>query len=57
MIKAVREAVFPVSGFGTHFLPAAKAILKESLPIIIKPLLQYAVEEAISVDLTRCKAL
>jgi len=44
----VRKAVFPVAGFGTRFLPATKAMPKELLPIIDKPLIQYAAEEAIS---------
>ena len=44
----VRKAVFPVAGFGTRFLPATKAMPKELLPIVDKPLIQYAVEEAIS---------
>ena len=43
----VRKAVFPVAGLGTRFLPATKAMPKELLPIIDKPLVQYAVEEAI----------
>lgn len=47
MIRSVRKAVFPVAGFGTRFLPATKAMPKELLPIIDKPLIQYAVEEAI----------
>ena len=47
MSKIVRKAVFPVAGFGTKFLPATKAMLKELLPIVDKPLIQYAVEEAI----------
>ena len=42
----IRKAVLPVAGFGTRFLPASKAIPKEMLPIIDKPLIQYAVEEA-----------
>ncbi len=46
MIK-LRKAVFPVAGFGTRFLPATKAMPKELLPIVDKPLIQYAVEEAI----------
>ena len=46
-MKKVRKAVFPVAGFGTRFLPATKAMPKELLPIIDKPLIQYAVEEAI----------
>jgi UTP--glucose-1-phosphate uridylyltransferase len=51
MIKKVRKAVFPVAGFGTRFLPATKAMPKELLPIIDKPLIQYAAEEAISAGL------
>ena len=46
MIKKVRKAVFPVGGLGTRFLPATKALPKEMLPIVDKPLIQYAVEEA-----------
>ena len=45
----IKKAVLPVAGFGTRFLPASKAIPKEMLPIIDKPLLQYAVEEAINI--------
>ena len=44
--KPIRKAVFPVAGLGTRFLPATKAIPKEMLPIIDRPLIQYAVEEA-----------
>lgn len=46
-ISRVRKAVFPVAGLGTRFLPATKASPKEILPILDKPLIQYAVEEAI----------
>jgi len=46
MIKPVRKAVFPVGGLGTRFLPATKAMPKEMLPIVDKPLIQYAVDEA-----------
>lgn len=46
MIKPVKKAVFPVAGLGTRFLPATKAVPKEMLPIVDKPLIQYAVEEA-----------
>ena len=42
----VRKAVFPVGGSGTRFLPATKAMPKEMLPVVDKPLIQYAVEEA-----------
>ena len=45
--KNIRKAVFPVAGFGTRFLPATKAMPKELLPIVDKPLIQYAAEEAI----------
>ncbi len=48
MIKKVKKAVFPVGGMGTRFLPATKALPKEMLPIVDKPLIQYAVEEAVS---------
>jgi len=44
---SIKKAVLPVAGFGTRFLPATKAIPKEMLPIIDKPLIEYAVEEAI----------
>ena len=46
MTKSVRKAVFPVAGLGTRFLPATKAMPKEMLPIVDKPLIQCAVEEA-----------
>jgi UTP--glucose-1-phosphate uridylyltransferase len=42
----IRKAIFPAAGFGTRFLPATKAIPKEMLPLVDKPLIQYAVEEA-----------
>ena len=42
----VRKAVFPIAGLGTRFLPATKASAKEMLPVVDKPLIQYAVEEA-----------
>jgi UTP--glucose-1-phosphate uridylyltransferase len=45
-VKPVRKAVFPVGGLGTRFLPATKALPKEMLPIVDKPLIEYAVEEA-----------
>lgn len=48
MKKTVRKAVFPVAGLGTRFLPATKASPKEMLPIVDKPLIQYAAEEAIA---------
>src|SRR5271155_1561011 len=46
--KKVRKAVLPVAGLGTRFLPATKAIPKEMLPVVDKPLIQYAVEECIA---------
>jgi len=46
MTQKIRKAVFPVGGLGTRFLPATKAMPKEMLPIVDKPLIQYAVEEA-----------
>lgn len=47
-MSTIRSVVFPVAGRGTHFLPATKASPKEMLPIVDKPLIQYAVEEALS---------
>ena len=47
-MNKVKKAVFPVAGFGTRFLPATKAMPKELLPIVDKPLIQYAAEEAIA---------
>jgi UTP--glucose-1-phosphate uridylyltransferase len=46
VIKPLRKAVLPVAGLGTRFLPATKAIAKEMLPVVDKPLIQYAIEEA-----------
>ena len=46
MPRAPRKAIFPVGGLGTRFLPATKALPKEMLPVVDKPLIQYAVEEA-----------
>lgn len=46
MIRSIRKAVFPVGGMGTRFLPATKSMPKEMLPVVDKPLIQYAVEEA-----------
>ncbi|WP_262965114.1 UTP--glucose-1-phosphate uridylyltransferase GalU [Methylobacter psychrophilus] len=48
MSKKITKAVFPVAGLGTRFLPATKGIPKEMLPIVDKPLIQYAVEEAVA---------
>jgi UTP--glucose-1-phosphate uridylyltransferase len=49
----ITTAVFPVAGLGTRFLPATKANPKEMLPVVDKPLIQYAVEEAISAGITK----
>jgi len=51
-MKKVTKAVFPVAGMGTRFLPATKASPKEMLPIVDKPLIQYAVEEAAAAGIT-----
>lgn len=51
-MKKVSKAVFPVAGLGTRFLPATKASPKEMLPIVDKPLIQYAVEEAVAAGIT-----
>ncbi len=52
MKRKIRKAVFPVAGLGTRFLPATKASPKEMLPIVDKPLIQYAVEEAVAAGVT-----
>src|SRR5262245_1953368 len=52
MRKPIKKAVFPVAGLGSRFLPATKANPKEMLPIVDKPLIHYAVEEAISAGIT-----
>ncbi|HSD41058.1 MAG TPA: UTP--glucose-1-phosphate uridylyltransferase GalU [Burkholderiales bacterium] len=51
-MRAMTKAVFPVAGFGSRFLPATKASPKEMMPIVDKPLIQYAVEEAVAAGLT-----
>ncbi|HYD60026.1 MAG TPA: UTP--glucose-1-phosphate uridylyltransferase GalU [Noviherbaspirillum sp.] len=51
-MKRVKKAVFPVAGLGTRFLPATKAQPKEMLPVVDKPLIQYAVEEAVAAGIT-----
>lgn len=48
VMKAIKKAVFPVAGMGTRFLPATKANPKEMLPVVDKPLIQYAAEEAVA---------
>ena len=49
----ITKAVFPVAGLGTRFLPATKASSKEMLPVVDKPLIQYAVEEAVAAGITQ----
>jgi UTP--glucose-1-phosphate uridylyltransferase len=51
-MRKITKAVFPVAGFGTRFLPATKASPKEMLPVVDKPLIQYAVEEAAAAGIT-----
>ena len=53
MATRIRKAVFPVAGLGTRFLPATKAVPKETLPIVDKPLIQYAVEEAVAAGINQ----
>ncbi|RFC01636.1 UTP--glucose-1-phosphate uridylyltransferase, partial [Klebsiella michiganensis] len=52
MNEKITKAVFPVAGLGTRFLPATKASPKEMLPGVDKPLIQYAVEEAMAAGIT-----
>jgi UTP--glucose-1-phosphate uridylyltransferase len=51
-MSTINKCLFPVAGYGTRFLPATKAIPKEMLPILTKPLIQYGVEEAVSAGMT-----
>lgn len=51
-MKKVKKAVFPVAGLGTRFLPATKASPKEMMPVVDKPLIQYAVEEAVEAGIS-----
>ena len=51
-MNMIKKCLFPVAGYGTRFLPATKAIPKEMLPILTKPLIQYGVEEAMSAGIT-----
>ena len=51
-MRKIRKAIFPVAGLGSRFLPATKATPKEMLPIVDKPLIQFAVEEAVAAGLT-----
>src|ERR1700752_4657724 len=52
MAARIKKAIFPVAGLGTRFLPATKANPKEMMPIVDKPLIQYAVEEAVAAGIT-----
>src|SRR3982074_2068497 len=52
MAQKIRKAVIPAAGFGTRFLPMTKAMPKEMLPIIDKPIIQYVVEEAVAAGIT-----
>src|SRR5215217_4117778 len=52
MTSVITKAVFPVAGLGSRFLPATKASPKEMLPVVDKPLIQYAVEEAAAAGIT-----
>ena len=54
MSRRVRKAVFPVAGLGTCFLPTTKLVAKEILPVVDKPLIQYAVEEAFAAGIESC---
>ncbi|WP_348670255.1 sugar phosphate nucleotidyltransferase, partial [uncultured Candidatus Thioglobus sp.] len=51
-MSIINKCLFPVAGYGTRFLPVTKAIPKEMLPILTKPLIQYGVEEAMSAGMT-----
>src|SRR5579864_7484110 len=51
-VMKITKAIFPVAGLGTRFLPATKANPKEMLPVVDKPLIQYAVEEAVAAGIT-----
>ena len=53
MSSPIKTAVFPVAGLGTRFLPVTKASPKEMLPVVDKPLIQYAVEEAVEAGMTQ----
>lgn len=51
-MKKIRKELFPVAGLGARFLPATKAMPKELLPVIDRPIIQYAVEEAVAPGIT-----
>lgn len=52
-MKKIRKAVIPAAGFGTRFLPFTKAVPKELIPLVDKPVIQYVVEEAAAAGSTR----
>jgi len=52
MSRLIKKCLFPAAGYGTRFLPATKAIPKEMLPVLTKPLLQYGVEEAMEAGIS-----
>jgi len=54
MGKRIRKAVFPVAGLGTRFLPVTKALAKEMLPLVDRPLIQYAIDEARAAGINEC---
>lgn len=54
MTRKITKAIFPVAGLGTRFLPATKAMPKEMLPLVDRPLIQYAVDEARAAGITEC---
>ncbi|MGF1500283.1 MAG: UTP--glucose-1-phosphate uridylyltransferase [Paracoccaceae bacterium] len=54
MSQRIRKAIFPVAGLGTRFLPATKAMPKEMLPLVDRPLIQYAIDEARAAGITEC---
>ena len=51
--NSIRKCLFPAAGYGTRFLPATKAMPKEMLPIVNKPLIQYGVEEALEAGISQ----
>ena len=51
-MATIKKCLFPAAGYGTRFLPATKAMPKEMLPIVTKPLIQYGVEEAMQAGIT-----
>ena len=52
-VVLIKKCLFPVAGYGTRFLPATKSMPKEMLPVVNKPLIEFAVEEALAADMDR----